>query len=140
MDFSSVTISFFVHSTEDEDRILKLVEDIFGIENTEIIREKISGHFGNQITVIRAHIIGQRAQIVAHRIVVALSSEARASIHGEITRSLDEHDSLYLRLDRQSFEDRTLSVSDEEPIRVKLKPKVRSGRQFMIRQYEEMIE
>ncbi len=52
---------------------------------------------------------------------------------------MDEHDALYLRIDRQSI-DRELVISDEEPIRVKLKPKFRvGGRASMKEGYGEMI-
>lgn len=140
MEFSSVTISFFIHSTEDEDRLLKAVENKFALEPEEVATEKITGHFGNDMISVRAHLVGERAQETATRIVESLAKNARNSIRAELQRSLDEHDSLYLRLDRQTFGESSLSLSDEEPIRIKLKPKVRSGgRQSMAKQYEELM-
>ena len=140
MDFSSVTISFFIHSTEDADLLMKMVRNRFDLEEPEISTEKITGYFGNEMISIRTHIIGVRAQVVAARVIEALSIGARDSIRTEIEKSLDEHDSLYLRLDRQSLQDDRLSLSDDEPIRIKLKPKSRSaGRDSMKRQYLELI-
>ena len=140
LDFSSVTVSFFVHSTEDEDRLMELVKNRLGIDETEITEEKITGYFGNEMTSVRAHIIGKRAQVVASQIFELLSKPARVTILSEIEKSLDEHDSLYLRLDRQSLKDDFLSVSDEEPIRIKLKPKNRfGGRVSMMQEYKELI-
>jgi len=140
LDFSSVTISFYIHSTEDEDRLRRLVIERLGLDSSELEAEKIVGHFGNEILSIRAHAIGARATVIAARIIEQLSNTARVSTRAEIEKALDEHDSLYIRLDRQSLQDPLLSISDEEPIRIKLKPRSRfGGRQNMKREYEELI-
>ncbi|HYB03861.1 MAG TPA: RNA-binding domain-containing protein, partial [Nitrososphaerales archaeon] len=133
-------ISFFIHSTEDEEQLMKLVRDRLGLDPPEISEEKIIGHFGNEILSVKAHVIGPRAQSIAGQILRQLSSAARASIRGEMEKSLDEHDSLYFRLDRQSLHEPLISLSDEEPIRIKLKPKSRSGgRKAMKAEYEELF-
>jgi len=140
LDFSSVTVSFFIHSTEDEDRLMEMVRKRLGLEEDEITREKAVGYFGNEIISIRAHIIGDRAQATSLRIIRLLSKSARTLILSEIEKSLDEHDALYLRLDRQSLKDDFLSISDEEPIRIKLKPKNRfGGRSNMLQEYKDLI-
>ena len=136
-----MTISFFIHSTEDEDRLLSEIENRFGLRPEEVSSERIMGHFGNEMISVKAHLVGNRAQEVARIIVGALSRTAKNSIRAELERSLDEHDSIYLRLDRQTLGESSLSLSDEEPIRIKLKPKTRSGgRQSMEKQYEELIK
>ncbi len=140
LEFSSVTVSFFVHSTEDEPRLLETVQARLGIQEEEMKKEKILGYFGNEIVSVRAHIIGQRTQTISDLIFSSLSKTARTLLLSEIDKSLDEHDSLYLRLDRQSLSDPEISLSDDEPIRVKLKPKSRfGGRSSMKEEYEELI-
>jgi RNA binding exosome subunit len=105
-----------------------------------MMKEKILGYFGNEIVSVRAHIIGKKTQGVSALIFRSLSKTARSLLLSEIEKSLDEHDSLYLRLNRQSLNDQEISVSDDEPIRVKLKPKSRFGGRSSVReQYEELI-
>jgi RNA binding exosome subunit len=140
MEFSSVTISFFIHSTEDEERLMNLVLDKLGVDPSEISGEKITGYFGNEILSVRVHVIGPRARTVAGHILKQLSRTAKEYIRTEIEKSLDEHDSLYLRLNRQSLQGPLMSLSDEEPIRIKLKPKSRfGGRKAMKEEYEELL-
>jgi RNA binding exosome subunit len=140
MNFSSVTISFFIHSTEDEERLLSLVQSKLGLEGEEFSKERITGHFGNEIVSVKGHVIGSRAQIVASQIFGSLSKVARTSIRTELEKSLDEHDALYLRLDRQSLQEPSISLSDEEPIRIKLKPMSRGGGRELIKQeYQELF-
>ncbi len=140
MEFSSVTISFFIHSTEDGERLTKLVSDRLGLDSSELSEEKITGYFGNNILSVTAHVIGPKARAVAGQILKRLSSAAKEYIRTEIEKSLDEHDSLYLRLDRQSLQNPLMSLSDEQPIRIKLKPKSRfGGRKAMKEEYEELF-
>jgi RNA binding exosome subunit len=141
MEFSSVTISLFIHSTEDPERLLQQIKTRFGLDDVEVSKEFITGHFGNEIISVKAHIIGKRALQVADKIVESLSGSSRLSVVEQIDRSIDEHDALYLRIDRQTLDDGLLGLSDEEPIRIKLKPKTRSGgRQAMISEYRELLK
>ena len=103
-------------------------------------RPQISwGITGIQLFLLEAHIIGKRRPGVATLILRDLSKGAKKQVLSELDKSMDEHDSLYLRIDRQSIV-RELTLSDEEPVRVKLKPKFRvGGRVSMKASYEEMI-
>jgi len=120
---------------------MNAIKDRFALTETEISREVIIGHFGNEIISIRAHVVGPEAQIVANRILTTLSTAARATIRLEMEKSMDEHDSLFLRIDRQSLDEPSISLSDEEPIRIKFKPKSRSGgRESIKKQFEELLK
>lgn len=124
VEISSVTISLFVHATEDVDRILKDLFRAFDLRQEDVVCESVEGHFGNMITSVKAHAIGENAKLVVRSLISRLSDRARSSIVAELGKSLDEHDSLYLRFDRQSLHHK-LELGDDEPIRVKLKPKHR---------------
>jgi RNA binding exosome subunit len=140
LEFSSVTVSFFIHSTEDELRFMETIRCRLSIQEEEMTKEKILGYFGNEIISVKAHIISRRAQEVAYLILKSLSKNAKSLLLAEIENSLDEHDSLFLRLDRQSLNDSEISLSDEEPIRIKLKPKSRfGGRTSMKQEYVDLI-
>jgi RNA binding exosome subunit len=141
LEFSSVTFAFLVHATEDHERLMKLVKETLGIDGSEITTEKIQGYFGNDILSVKAHVIGPRAQLIIHGILSSLSKSSRSILISELDKSIDEHDSLYLRIDRQMLETGEIFLSDEEPIRVKIKPKKRfGGHQFMKQEYEELIK
>jgi RNA binding exosome subunit len=121
-----VKLSYFVHSTEDAYRLNQAVCEALGIGDTEISKESLEGHYGNRLEFIKAHLIGRRAEEVVGRISSGLTESSRKELLAQLDSSMDEHDALYLRLDRQSIES-GLSISDQEPIRVKIKPKFRRG-------------
>ncbi|MHB8568275.1 MAG: RNA-binding domain-containing protein [Nitrososphaerales archaeon] len=126
LQFSSVTIMYLIHATEDSDRLEKAVCAIFGIETSDIASEKLGGYYGNELLMARAHIVGKRASEIVSRIADRLTESTRKEITARISSSMDEHDALYLRFDRQKILE-GLSDSDDEPIRIKIKPKIRFG-------------
>lgn len=137
-EFSSVTISFFIHSTEDRERLLTSVSARLRLATEELEIEEVEGHFGNRIVSVKAHITGRRAQDIASNMLTNLSKRAKNQTLADLGRSIDEHDSLYLRLDRQTIEG-AIALSDQEPVRVKLKPKFRESRESMREGYKELI-
>jgi len=126
LQISSVTLSYFVHSTEDAARLNQAVCEALGIFEIEISKEPLKGHYGNSLDFIKAHLTSNRAESVVSRIFSGLTESSREELLTHLDSSMDEHDALYLRLDRQSIES-GLSLSDQEPIRIKIKPKFRRG-------------
>lgn len=140
VEFASITISFFIHSTEDSGRLLSNVTQKLGLATGELQCQNVEGYYGNEIISAKAHVIGKRAQEVATKLLGDLSPGAKKKVIEELDRSMDEHDALYLRIDRQVI-DKEIATSDEEPIRIKLKPKFRVGGHNSMREsYEELIK
>lgn len=139
IEFSSVTISFFIHSTEDESRLVNEVSRSLGILATSVELDKLEGHYGNVLHSAKAHIVGQGADQVSKLILSRLDSQSKGTIISGLEKSVDEHDTLYLRLDRQLLGE-SLKLGSEEPIRIKLKPKNRYGNRRGIRDaYRELL-
>ncbi len=138
--FASVTISFFIHSTEEVSRLTDKISRSLGIPLNSIELETLEGHYGNVLHSAKAHILGEQADLVSKLILERLDSASKATIASELERSIDEHDALYLRLDRQLLGE-SLVIGSEEPIRVKLKPKSRyRSRAAMRSAYLEMLK
>jgi RNA binding exosome subunit len=139
-EFASVTISFFIHSTEDESRLISQASRSLGISPESFELETLEGHYGNVIHSAKAHIVGYQADTVSKFILGRLDSSCKATIVSDLERSIDEHDSLYLRLDRQLL-GQSLVLGAEEPIRVKLKPKKRYVNRMAVRDaYQELLK
>jgi len=135
-----VTLSYFVHATEDAERLNRTVCEAFGVNESELGRESLEGHYGNKLEFVKAHLVGGRAEQVVKRIAKRLTDDSKRLLQAQLENSMDEHDALYLRMDRQSI-DEGFSISDQEPIRVKIKPKFRAGdRETMRQAFEEGLE
>lgn len=130
-----------IHATEAEEDLLRKVKEKFGINDEDISLDKIQGYFGNLILSVKIHVIGPGTKQVANRIFSCLSKNSRETLLSELDKSMDEHDSLYVRIDRQNLGTEEIFLSDEEPIRVKLKPKRRTGgRESMKKEYVELLK
>jgi RNA binding exosome subunit len=141
LDFSSITVTFLIHATEDAEALMRNIREELAIKEDEISFDKIQGYFGNEIVSVKAHVIGPGTKSVANALFSQLSKSAREVLLSELEKSMDEHDALYIRIDRQTLRKGEIYLSDEEPIRVKLKPKRRSGgHEFMKQEYKELIK
>ncbi len=99
----------------------------------------LEGHYGNKLLLVKAHIIGDSATEISRAILLRLGGESKSMLLSQLERYLDEHDALYIRLNRQRIPEQ-LSLTDDESIRIKLKPRSRIlNRKAMLQKYSEMI-
>jgi RNA binding exosome subunit len=125
IEFASVTVSFFIHSTEDQSRLIEEISQGLSVSRDLLSLEALEAHYGNTVYYAKAHLTGQEATRLAEFILKELTPASKQEIISQFEKSLDEHDALYLRLDRQLIT-RRLTLSQDEPIRIKLKPKNRN--------------
>jgi RNA binding exosome subunit len=139
LQMSSVTLSYLIHATEDEDRLNQTILASIGLDSSELYLNTMEGHHGNRVILAKAHLIGKRATEATVRLARNLTPSSKTKLLSELDRSLDEHDALYLRFNRQNLSS-GFSLSDDEPIRVKLKPRFRiGGREAMKQVYVEEL-
>ncbi len=119
----SVEVSYLVHATEDGDRLGKAVRERLKIGPTAEI-EDLEGHFGNRILRARHHLTGEDASLALASLSSSLTAEARRELLGNLAAMIDEHSALYVRLDKQSFLAGGLSLSNADPVRVRVKPRL----------------
>lgn len=119
----SLELTYFVHETEDPERIRAAVSDLLSLPSA-VVYEKLSGHFGNAILRGKVHLNGDEAGTAFRRVVAALPRSLRESVAAEIGSFLDEHSALFLRLDKQALVSGTLSLGSGDPVRLKVKPRL----------------
>jgi RNA binding exosome subunit len=117
----SVEVTYFVHATEDQDKILGAVEKMFGVSSPEI--ERLEGHFGNEILKARVHVTGESASKVFRTIVSGMNPNLIKEIGDNLAMYLDEHSSMFLRLDKQALVSGSVVLGSGDPVRIKVKPR-----------------
>jgi RNA binding exosome subunit len=119
----SLEVSYFVQMTEDEEKVRRAVVDLVGGEPPED-RQEAEGHHGNKIVWVRVHLTGDEAETALLRIVSRVDADGRKTILRDLRDTLDEHDALYLRLNKQVLVMGGGAVlASSDPIRVKVKPR-----------------
>jgi RNA binding exosome subunit len=126
-EIQSVEISYFIHATEDLEKVSRAVADRFELAQPPEI-EELEGHFGNKIVHVTHHLTGREAATTFRAIVSFLGAERVRELLSGLELTLDEHKALYLRLGKQELLNGVAVLSSTDPIRVKVKP-----RGFMIK-------
>jgi RNA binding exosome subunit len=121
-EIQSLEISYFVHATEDLERVTRTISGRFGLsEQPEL--ESLEGHFGNRIVRVNHRVTGAEA-VPAFRLLVALiGRDAVKELLAELDLALDDHKALYIRLGKQELMGGIAALSSTDPVRVKVKPR-----------------
>lgn len=122
---SSVEISFLTHVTEDPVRVVKIVSKIFWVAEDLFEPSSLMGHFGNPIVKYRARLLGDDADRFTDRLADLLDPAEKAVLISEISKHIDEHGDLYLRIDKQSFFTGRVTQSQVDALRIRFKPRFR---------------
>jgi RNA binding exosome subunit len=134
-------ISFLVHATEDKDRVLNLVSSVLIADKDEFESENLTGHWGNQIEMIKGRLDGKPARDVASTILTSLDSYDRKKILYSLDDYVDDKGTLHLRLDKQKICEGKIELSDIDSIKIKFKPKLFFSRikQDYIQEYRRLL-
>lgn len=118
-----VELETFSHATESPEKVLEAALSLIPEELREkakIKTQKLSGHYGNPITMFRIRVSGVGAQKTLERIASKMSQADKLQLRKELGRRLDRSMNLYLRLNKQAAYLGEARLADEDPIRVKV--------------------
>ncbi|MFQ6011896.1 MAG: RNA-binding domain-containing protein, partial [Nitrososphaerales archaeon] len=126
--FQEGEISFFAHATEDLEKLVEGVSVRLNIPIETFERTKGEGHFGNPIQINRAHFGHEESEALVKKIVGEIETEEKVTLGHEIDNHIDSKGTLYLRLDKQELMLGRLTLGEKDPIRIKIKLKISTGR------------
>ena len=112
-----VKIDLILHATEDFQKIAEPINELFGIEKEEIVKQKNSGHFGNTIFMLHVEVKKKRADQFIKKLVSLIPREIMSELLTNIEEQIFES-SLYMRFSKQNFVKKILAVEDKDPIRI----------------------
>jgi RNA binding exosome subunit len=118
----SVEVSYFLHATEDSEKVDAAVVDFLGMACSPET-EKMEGHFGNAIVDVRFRLTGEEASRALENMVAKLPRELKNELAGGIAGAIDEHSALYLRFDKQKLVLGAVAAGGSDPVRVRVKPR-----------------
>ncbi len=119
-----IDVRFFVHATEDLDKVIQAVHQVLPAEyRDDIIFKKntLRGHYRNPITLFETRIKGgEVAKALMGNIFTNLNEGDRESLLKEIELHV-EKGSLYVRLDKQAAFQGEMKLCTADPIRVRIR-------------------
>jgi RNA binding exosome subunit len=119
-----VDIRFCAHATEDPDKVMEAVYNIFPSDKTEEItfnRSSLEGHYGNPITFFETRIKDKETvRALVENLSVNLGSLDKEELSRELHRCV-ENGSLYIRLDKQAAFQGKIKLVTSDPIRIRIR-------------------
>ena len=112
-----IKIDLILHATEDFKKIADHLNDLFGIEDDEIEKHEVPGHFGNPILMLHMDLKKKRADQFIKKLVSLISK----NMITELMENIEERifgSSLYIRFSKQDFVRNNLIFEEKDPIRI----------------------
>lgn len=122
MRVERLLIQVLCHATEDEEKVMRAVENVVGseaLEKLSVSSQALKGHYGDPVTLIRLKAIDSKtAREILSKIFSGLSEYERVEAVREGLDRGRHGGKLYLRLDKQAAYLGTLRLSDRDSIRI----------------------
>jgi len=118
----SLEISFILNATEDEEKSVRWISEFIG--TNKLSRVDVKGYYGNLMHIITMSITKNRAEVILGKILNMISEEDMENILTSLEKSIDKNGSLHLRIDKQSILEGSLRLSDRDPLKMKIIPRL----------------
>ena len=112
-----IKIDLILHATEDFQKIAEPLNDLFGIENDEIAKHEVPGHFGNPILMLHMDLKKKRADQFIKKLVSIIPRDMIVDLLANIEKQIFES-SLYIRFSKQNFVKKILTLEEKDSIRI----------------------
>lgn len=119
-----VDIRFFIHATEDPNKVIEAVRRLLPTQYIDEIvfkRSNLKGHYGNPITLFETRI--KKREIIralVENLSSGLSELDKEALLGEIGSHI-EKGSLYIRLDKQAAFQGEFELCSADPVRMRMR-------------------
>ena len=110
-------IDLILHATEDFQKIVEPLDDLFGIKSDEIVKREVTGHFGNPIFMLHVDLKKKRAEQFIKKLVSVIPSDIITGLLANIEEQIFES-AMYIRFSKQDFVKKILTLEEKDPIRV----------------------
>jgi hypothetical protein len=114
-----VKINLILHATENENRVLEILEDVFHIEQKNFQIEQIPGHFNNPILLISSKLKKKSAE----KFVSIFFTKIKKTDFQEIFDNVEDYvtsSGLSLRISKQRLISEILTLSKEDAIKINI--------------------
>lgn len=114
-----ITLEVILHATEDRKKILDSIFEMFEIKEEEFTEEKLLGHFGNSILLLKTKLTKKRAQEFVRKVISKISKVQINEFFDNIDMHL-EGSSLFLRISKQDIIRKTVNIQQNDSLKIKI--------------------
>jgi hypothetical protein len=114
-----IKINLILHATENKNKVLEKLVDVFHIEQKNFQIEEIPGHFNNPILLISSKLKKKSAE----NFVKVFFSKIKKTDYQEIFDNVEDYvisSGLSLRISKQKLISEVLTISKEDSIKINI--------------------
>ncbi|MCS7126611.1 MAG: hypothetical protein NZ929_06870 [Aigarchaeota archaeon] len=119
-----MSLQVLCHATEDEDKIMKSIENVVGIENIDkmkIASQPLKGYYNDPIILTKIEVLDPSISLEIVKNIFSRLSEYERSEAVKGGLEMGRHGGkLYIRLDKQTAYKGVLKLSDKDSIRIEI--------------------
>ena len=132
------SVEVIIHATEDRKKILDSIFELFEIKEDEFTEERLVGHFGNPILLLKTKLTKKRAQEFVHRIISKISKVQMNEFFDNIGMNF-EGTALFLRISKQDVARKTINIQQNDAMKIKISiPVYKKG--DLVKTYMEILK
>jgi RNA-binding protein len=133
-----IVIEIIIHATEDTTKILESIYELFEIKQEEFVQERLTGHFGNPILIMRIKLRKNRAKVFINKIFSKISKSQKEDFLQNI-KIYFEDSSLFIRVSKEDIIRKLISLQQNDALKIKISTPVYKKSEI-IKTYLELIE
>ena len=114
-----IVFEIIIHATEDKEKILDAIDELFEIKKQEFVEEKLAGHFGNPILLLKARLSKKRAENFIKRLISRISKLQLNEFLQEIDTHFEDS-SLFLRVNKQEMIRKSVNLQQNDAVKIKI--------------------
>jgi len=97
-----VKIDLILHATEDFQKIAEPLNDLYAIVKEDVIKQELSGHFGNPILMLHVEVKKKRAEQFIKKLVSLIPRDLMIELLTNMEERIFES-SMYIRFSKQNL-------------------------------------
>ncbi len=132
-----IIIEIIVHATEDTRKIFEPILKLFDIKEEEFIKERLEGHFGNPILLMKTKLGKKRAEEFIKKLVSKISKSQMDEFLQNIEMYF-EGSSLFMRISKGDLVRRSISLQQNDALKIKISTPVYKKNE-LVRTYLDLL-
>jgi len=132
-----IIIEIIVHATEDTKKIFEPILELFDIKEEEFVKERLEGHFGNPILLIKTKLGKKRAEEFIKKLVSKISKSEMDEFLQNIEMYF-EGSSLFMRISKVDLVRRSISLQQNDALKIKISTPVYKKNE-LVRTYLDLL-
>lgn len=124
MRIDKLLIQVLCHATEDEEKVMKAVENVVGFDRMsrmKITTQVLKGYYGDPVTMIKFEVLDPDTSLeIVKDIFSKLSEYEKIDLVENCVERGKQGGKLYIRLDKQAAYNEVLRLSDKDSVRIEV--------------------